>query len=211
MRADGARPIRIVTVDDQSTYAHGLATLLPTLADDIEVVGVATDGASAIDLVGETAPDVVLLDIRMPGIDGIEAARKMNDLFPDVKVIMLSVSDDPRDVHATITAGANGYLSKEMDPEQLIAAIRAVHAGEVVLAPFAALVSFTNGDQVEPLSDAEVHILRLIGRGCDHGEIARELAVSDSTLKRMIHEIQRKLGVENRMQAVVLAAKRGLI
>ncbi|MDQ3941139.1 MAG: response regulator transcription factor, partial [Actinomycetota bacterium] len=195
MATNERRRIRVVTVDDQSTYAHGLRTLLPALADDIEVVGVATDAESAMDIVGQLLPDVVLLDIRMPGIDGTEAARKMHEAYPDVCIIMLTILEDPRDVHACMTAGVRGYLSKDVEPEQLIAAIRAVHAGEVVLAPFAASVSFADETQIMPLSDAEIHILHLMGRGCDQGEIARELAVSESTLKRMIHDVQRKLGV----------------
>lgn len=211
MKTESVGRIRVVSVDDQSTYAHGLQALLPALAPDIEVVGVATDAISGIDLVGRVLPDVVLLDIRMPGVDGTEAARKIRELYRDVKIVMLTVSDDPRDVHAAMTAGACGYLAKAMDPDQLVAAIRAVAAGEVVLSSFAASVSFADIAEVEPLTDAQIHILRLMGRGCDHAELARELAVSQSTLKRMIHDVQRKLGVENRIQAIVVAAKRGLI
>jgi len=198
-------------VDDQPTYAHGLKTLLTALADDIDVVGIATNGAEGVEVVGEAHPDVVLMDIRMPGVEGVEAARKIHDLFPEVRIIMLTVSEDPRDVHTSLTAGVMGYLSKDVEPEQLIADIRAVRAGEVVLSRFAASVSFADREQTAPLSDAELHILKLISRGCEHSSIAAELAVSDSTLKRMMHDVHRKLGVENRIQAVVVAAKRGLV
>jgi len=206
-----ANRIRVVAVDDQPTYAYGLKTLLTALADDIDVVGIATDGADAVDVVGDRLPDVVLMDIRMPTVEGVEAARKIHQLFPSVKIVMLTVSEDPRDVHASLTAGVMGYLSKEVEPEQLIAAIRAVQAGEVVLSPFAASVSFVDAAQTAPLTDAEVHILKLMSRGCEHASIAGDLAVSDSTLKRMMHQLHRKLGVSNRLEAVFVAAKRGLI
>lgn len=203
--------IRVVAVDDQPTYAFGLKTLLSALADDIDVVGIASNGSEAIDVVGDRLPDVVLMDIRMPTLEGVEAARKIHELFPSVKIIMLTVSEDPRDVHASLMAGVMGYLSKDVEPEQLIAAIRAVQAGEVVLSPFAASVSFVDAAEVAPLTDAEIHILKLMARGCEHAAIAGDLAVSESTLKRMMHDIHRKLGVSNRLEAVFVAAKRGLI
>lgn len=205
------RRIRVVTVDDHPTYAHGLKTLLTALADDIDVVGVATCGEAAVDLVEHELPDVVLMDLRMPRVDGIEAARKIRALFPQVKVIILTVSEDPPDVHATITSGVQGYLSKDVEPDQLIAAIRAVHAGEIVMAPFAASLSFSESEAIAPLTDGEIHLLRLMGHGRDYADIASEIAVSESTLKRMIQEIQRKLGVQNRIEAIVVAAKRGII
>jgi len=211
MDTSSAKRIRVVAVDDQPTYAFGLKTLLTALADDIEVVGVATNGAEGIDVVGDELPDLVLMDIRMPTLEGVEAARKIHQLFPGVKIIMLTVSEDPRDVHASLMAGVMGYLSKDVEPEQLIAAIRAVRGGEIVLCPFAASVSFLDAAQVAPLTDAEIHILKLMARGCEHATIAGDLAVSDSTLKRMMHDVHRKLGVSNRLEAVFVAAKRGLI
>lgn len=208
---DQGRKIRVVSVDDHPTYAYGLKTLITSLAEDIEVVGVATSGEDAVDLVEEVLPDIVLMDLRMPRVEGIDAARKIRQLFPDVKIVMLTVSEDARDVHASISSGVHGYLSKDIDPEQLVAAIRAVHAGEVVLAPFAAALSFASSDSVAPLSDAEIHLLRLTAGGHDYSEIARELAVSESTLKRMVHDVQRKLGVSTRIEAIVMAAKRGIV
>lgn len=211
MEGSGERRIRVVTVDDHPTYAHGLKTLLTALADDIDVVGVATSGSEGVRLVGDVMPDIALLDVRMPGAEGIETAHKILDLFPAVRIIMLTVSEDPRDVNATLCAGVMGYLSKDIEPEQLIAAIRAVHAGEVVLSPFAASVSFADPEQTTPLTDAEIYVLKLMARGCEQAVIAREIAVSDSTLKRMMHDIHRKLGVANRIQAIVVATKRGII
>ncbi len=211
MEGSGERRIRVVTVDDHPTYAYGLKTLLTALAGDIEVVAVATSGSEGIRVVGEELPDVVLLDVRMPALEGIEAASKIHELFPDVRIIMLTVSEDPRDVHSTLCAGVMGYLSKDIEPEQLIASIRAVHAGEVVLSPFAASVSFADAEQTIPLTDGEIYVLKLMARGWEQAVIAREIAVSDSTLKRMMHDIHRKLGVANRIQAIVVAAKRGLI
>lgn len=211
MASVGERRVRVVAIDDHPTYAHGLKSLLSALADDVEVVAVATNCQDGVEVVADHVPDVVLLDLRMPTFDGLEAARKIHELFPDVRIMMLTVSEDPRNVHSALVAGAMGYLTKDVEPEQLIAAIRAVHAGEVVLSPFAASVSFADVAETAPLTDAETHILKLLARGCEHASIAREVAVSDSTLKRMIHGVQRKLGVENRIQAVVVAAKRGLI
>ncbi len=209
-RANG--PIRIVAVDDHPTYVEGLKILLETLDEDISVVGIATDPDEAIDCVTEYLPDIVLLDVRMPRSEGCDIARKIRQLFPEIKVVMLTASDDPRDVQETLEAGVRGYLSKMSQPEELVAALRTIHAGEVVLAPFAATLSFAQPDQrMLPLSDAELHMLKRASQGLDNAQLARELAVSESTLKRMFHQVQGKLNVENRIQAIVVAAKRGLI
>ncbi len=205
-------PIRIVAVDDHPTYVEGLKILLESLAEDIKVVGIATRPDDAIDLVSEHLPDLVLLDVRMPRTEGCDVARKLRQLFPDIKIAMLTASDDPRDVQETLGAGVRGYLSKMAEPEELIAALRAIHAGEVVLAPFAATLSFAGAHQsLLPLSDAELHMLKRAAQGLDNAQLAREFAVSESTLKRMFNQVQGKLNVENRIQAIVVAAKRGLI
>jgi DNA-binding NarL/FixJ family response regulator len=210
--AEHSRRVRIVAVDDHPTYVRGLKVLLETLAEDIEVAGIATSPQEGLDQVAEHRPDIVLMDVRMPGSEGCETARKIRQLFPEVKVVMLTVSDDPRDVYDTMEAGVRGYLSKLAEPEELIAALRSVHAGEVVLAPFAARLSFEDASRrLIPLTDAELHTLKLSARGLENAQIAKELAVSESTLKRMFREIQRKLGVDNRIQAVVVAAKKGLV
>lgn len=215
MREGRDRPqshIRVVAVDDHPTFVEGLKILLEALVGDIEVVGIATNPDEAIDVVSDELPDIVLLDVRMPRSEGCEVARKIGQLFPDVKVVMLTVSDDPRDVQETLEAGVRGYLSKLAEPDELIAALRAVHAGEVVLAPFVASLSFgAPENRMLPLSDAELHLLKLCAQGLDNPQLARELAVSESTLKRMLQQVQRKLGAANRVQALVIAAKRGLI
>lgn len=204
--------LRLVAVDDHPTFVEGLKVLLETLTDDIKVVATATSSSEAIAAVEAHLPDIVLLDVHMPRGEGCETARKIRQLFPDVKVVMLTVSDDPRDVFETLEAGARGYLSKWAEPDELIAALRTVHSGEVVLAPFAAALTFGDPqDRIVPLSDAEIHMLKLAARGLDYGQIAGELAVSESTLKRMFNQVQRKLKVDNRMQAIVASAKKGLI
>ncbi len=203
--------IRVVAVDDHPTFVEGLKVLLENVADDFDVVGTATTVQGGLDQIARLLPDIALLDIRMPHAEGAEAARKICQHFPSVKVVMLTVSDDPRDIRETLEAGARGYLSKESTPEELIAALRSVHAGEIVLAPVAASVSFAPGGGMAPLTDAEVHLLSLYARGLDQSSIAKELVVSESTLKRMFNEVQRKLGAENRVQAIVMATKKGLI
>lgn len=202
--------ISVVVADDQPSYAFGLKTLLETLSDDVRVVGVATSADEGLRLVQEHMPDLVLMDVRMPGREGVEAAKKIHQIFPSVKVVMLTVSDSPEDVGETLRAGARGYLTKDINPEELLASLRAVMADEIVLAPFAAAILVGNTAPVA-LRDSELHVLSLLADGKDLAQIAKDICVSESTLKRMIRGIQVKLQAENRMQAVVTAAKRGLI
>lgn len=203
--------IRVVVADDHPIYIHGIRMMFDSLSDDLKVVGEATDGVEVIDVVAATSPDILLMDLRMPRLGGLEAGQKIRELYPHVKVIILTVSTDTSDVHAAVAYGVQGYLSKETSPQQLMAAVRAVHAGEIVMAPFAASASFTNGPGLAALKDAEIRLLRLIADGSDYEEIGRELAVSESTVKRMLHDIERKLGVTNRTQALIVAAKRGIL
>ncbi|MDQ3985467.1 MAG: response regulator transcription factor [Actinomycetota bacterium] len=209
--APSRRSIRVVAVDDHPTFVQGLKALLQNLTHDIEIVGVARTPDEGLEQVERHLPDIVLLDVRMPRSEGCELAGKICQLFPDVKVVMLTVSEDPSDVHSSLEAGVRGYLSKLAEPEELIAALRSVNAGEIVLAPFAATVSFGQPRQVMHLADAEIHLLRLASEGLDRAQIAQELVISESTLKRMFGEVQRKLGANSRIQAVALAAKKGLI
>jgi DNA-binding NarL/FixJ family response regulator len=206
------RPIRVVAVDDHPTYAHGLRTLLPAFGGDIEVVAVAVDVDEAIDAVENTLPDVVLMDVRIPGGGGVEALRRIRRASTNVYVIMLTVSSEPRDVHEAMKAGASGYLTKDVAADELTAAIRTVKTGEVVLSP--SVVGQLMDDpstHLGPLTEIEVELLRLLATGLEQAEIAKKLAVSPSTLKRQLHDIQAKLAVDNRMQAVVAAAKKGLV
>ena len=203
--------ITVVAIDDHPTYVHGLATLLEDAAADIEVVAVASVAPSGVDLVIERRPHVVLVDLHMPLMDGVEVTRQVVDRAPESKVLILTVSDDPADVAEALRVGARGYLSKQVEPNELISAVRAVAAGEVVLAPFAADALFSSSPQTARLADEEICILRAISNGASYATVAAELAVSESTLKRQLGEIQRKLNVQNKLQAVAYVARRGLL
>lgn len=203
--------ITVVAIDDHPTYVHGLATLLEDAAPDIEVVAVASVAPVGIDLVVERRPHVVLVDLHMPLLDGVEVTRRVVSLAPESKVLILTVSDDPSDVAEALRAGARGYLSKQVEPGELISAVRAVAAGEVVLASFAADALFTSPRQTARLTDEEICLLRAISNGTSYSEVAAELAISESTLKRQLAEIQRKLNVQNKLQAVAYVARRGLL
>ena len=210
--APSRRSIRVVAVDDHPTFVEGLKALLQNLTHDIEIVGVAKTPDEGLEEVAQHLPDIVLLDVRMPRSEGCELAAKICQLFPEVKVVMLTVSEDPTDVQVSLEAGVRGYLSKLAEPEELIAALRSVNAGEIVLAPFAASISFGQArNGIMHLTDAEIQLLRLASKGLDRSQIARELVISESTLKRMFGEVQRKLGANSRIQAVAVAAKKGLI
>jgi DNA-binding NarL/FixJ family response regulator len=206
----GAEIITVVVVDDHPSYGHGLKALLETLSTDIRVLAVATDAEEGLRVVEREQPDVVLHDIQMPNREGVEAAKKICALYPSIKVVMLTVSEDPSDIAETVRAGARGYLSKQVQPEELISAVKAIAAGEVVLGTEALSVLMDERTQ-SPLGDSDIAILRFLSEGLEHARIANEMAMSESSLKRRIREIERKLGVNNRIQAVAMAAKRGLI
>ena len=204
--------IRIIIVDDHPSYAKGLDMLLRTLATDIEVVGLARNRKEALDQVREHLPDIVLMDIKMPGEDGIEVTKEIRDMFPVVKVVMLTVSEDDQDVYDAMRLGASGYLPKQIEVEELITAIRSIDGGQVVISPLVAgkLLGQTN-EEVVPLTETERQLLRLVAEGHDNAKIAEMLAVSESTLKRNLRNILEKLQLHNRIQAAVYAAKKGWI
>lgn len=206
---DHGRP-RLLIVDDHPSYAEGVGTLLTKLAD-LEVVSVAHDAPTAMAEVEAHRPDLVLMDIRLPERSGIEVTQKIRAQFPDVKVVILTASDEASDVQEAMRAGASGYLLKQSDAGQLAAAIEAVYAGETVVesSVMRALVDPIPGTDV--LDEGEINLLKLLAKGLELSRVARETCVSESTVKRQIAQVQRKLGVDNRIQAVVAAAKRGLL
>lgn len=204
--------ITVVAIDDQPTYVHGLATLLEDVAADVEVVGVASDPAQGVELAGTHQPDVVLLDIHMPGMKGTDAARAIRQSAPRSAVLFLTVSVELGDIRDAMRAGGRGYLSKDVEPEELVTAIRAVARGKVVLAPWAAEgLMEANGSAAAQLDPNEVEIFRSLASGASYPEIASRLAVSESTLKRQIAHAQRKLNVDNKMQAIAYLARQGLL
>lgn len=220
--------IRLLIVDDHEILRGGLQTLIEASAEDIEVVGKAADGQEVLRLIAETEPDVVLMDIRMPKLDGIEATRLVKEKYPHVKVLFLTVIDDEEFILQGMQSGASGYLLKDVPSEELMNAIRAVHSGGVHLTPEVAnalvvragkpqQVSLTppsdEGDLLGGalLSGKEKEILRLLAQGLDNQAIAKRLFLSWGTVRNYISRIYELIGVHDRAQAVVWALRHRLI
>jgi DNA-binding NarL/FixJ family response regulator len=215
--------VRVLLVDDQSLIRAGFRMILEA-EDDIEVVGECGDGTQAIDSVKRLRPDVVLMDIRMPEMDGIEATRRIvgADGQPAVKVLMLTTFDLDEYVYDALHAGASGFLLKDVPADQLAAGIRLVAQGDAVLAPSVTRRLIEEFSRAAPsrrerpagldaLTPREVEVFRLLARGMSNAEIAAELVVSDTTVKTHVARILMKLSVRDRVQAVVLAYESGLV
>src|SRR5437870_13740304 len=184
---------------------------------DIEVVGEAADGNEAVEKAQESMPDVILMDVRMPKRSGIEAAGQIRDLVPHVKILMLTISDEEADLYDAIKAGASGYLLKEIPIEEVADAIRSVRAGQSRISPsmaskllteFAAISKATDERPQMPtprLTDREMEVLRLVAQGLNNRDIAKELYISENTVKNHIRNILEKLHLHTRMEAVVYA------
>jgi DNA-binding NarL/FixJ family response regulator len=208
--------ICLLLVDDQNLICQGLAAVL-NQEDDLQVVGFAENGQAAIAQVKALQPDVVLMDIRMPVMTGIEATRLLAEQFPDVKVLVLSTFDDDRDIAQSVRAGAKGYLLKDMPAPELVEAIRLVHRGYSQMAPglMEKLVSNVsdpddNIPQTEPevlkqLPPRERDVLRLIGQGCTNREIATQLNLAEGTVKTYVTHILNRLALSNRSQLAIFA------
>jgi DNA-binding NarL/FixJ family response regulator len=201
--------IRVVIADDHAVVRQGLRTFLD-LQDDIEVVAEAGDGAEALAAAEEHAPDVVLIDLVMPNVDGIEAIRGLRERVPAARAIVLSSFIDDEKLLPAVRAGAAGYLLKDVEPQQLVEAIRTVHAGGALLHPKVAsrLLEEMASD---PLTPREREVLALIGRGMANKVIARELSLSEKTVKAHVSSILAKLGVTDRTQAALYAVRAGLV
>jgi len=212
--------IRIVVADDHNAVRAGFVALLAA-ADDLDVVGEATDGAHAIEVVSRTSPDVVVMDIRMPHLDGIEATRRISTTHPSTRVLVLTTFDLDEYVHDALRAGASGFLLKDATVDELVAGIRVVARGDALLAPTATrrLIAayLRHGPHNEPsptldrLTSRERDVLRQIGLGRSNAEIAAEFVVSENTVKTHISRLFAKLLVRDRAQAVVLAYETGLV
>jgi NarL family two-component system response regulator LiaR len=209
--------IRVLIVDDHAVVRQGLRTFLE-LQDGIEVVGEAADGGEAVVLAEQLTPDVVLMDLVMPGSGGIEAIRLVRERSPATRVIVLtSFADDDR-IFPAVRAGAAAYLLKDVEPQELAGAIRTVHAGESLLHPSVAArlmeeVASEGGRArgTDTLTEREHEVLGLLARGCSNKVIARELDVSEKTVKTHVSNILGKLGVTDRTQAALLAVREGLV
>jgi DNA-binding NarL/FixJ family response regulator len=217
-------PIRTLIVDDHALFRRGLEIVLVT-EPDIEVVGEASDGAEALEKAAESLPDVVLMDVRMPRSSGIEACRAIKEVAPSSKIIILTMSDEEEDLFEAIRAGASGYLLKDIPLDEVAEAVRAVHGGQSLISPpmagkllseFAAL---DRRDEDEPprqipapkLTDREMQVLKLVARGMNNRDIAKELFISDNTVKNHVRNILEKLQIHSRMEAVMVAVREKLI
>jgi NarL family two-component system response regulator LiaR len=216
------RPLRVVLADDHDLFRVGLAAALGA-HDDVEIVGQASGGRMAVRLATELRPDVVLMDLWMPDINGLHATRELIKRDPSARVVMLTVAAAEGDVAAAVAAGAVGYLVKDSPIDDVLAAVRAAALGNAWLSPRAAYALLHrvrrdyNQRAVEPdaaedqLSPRELEVLELIARGLDNNEIAAQLSISPRTAKNHVSSILGKLGITNRIQAAVYAYRRGLV
>jgi DNA-binding NarL/FixJ family response regulator len=211
--------IRVAVVDDQRLFARGLSGLVDMLPETM-VVGVAYDGEEAVELCRKEEPDVVLMDISMPKMDGISATREIRDLLPQTAVIILTAHEDNEHVFEGIKAGAQGYLLKDAELEDLSRAIRTVHAGATIIAPDLAqkmLNTFQSGASptgkrlVPPLTDRELEVIRALAQGKSDRQIAQSLDISEKTVGNHTSNIYRKLHIFDRTQAVIYAVREGVI
>ncbi len=213
--------LRVVVADDQALVRAGFRMILT--ADGIDVVAEATNGAEAVDAVRRTLPDVVLMDIRMPEVDGLEATRRiLTGDTSEPRVIILTTFDLDRYVYAALSAGASGFLLKDVTPEHLVAAVRMVRSGDALLAPaitrrlverFASRSADTAAihRNLSALTPRELEVLRLLAQGLSNAELAAHLHLSDATVKTHVARILAKLGLRDRVQAVVVAYETGLV
>jgi len=209
---DDDMTIAVLLCDDHPTFAKGLGPLLTDEGSDIEVVGIATGGAEAERMVRELRPDVVLMDVRMPGVDGIEAARRIRAVSPTTRVVMLTVSDDEVELYRAVRAGASGWVSKARDVSEVVAVIRAVSHGHLVLPvdlAISVLTDFAGGDAVA-LTDEERALLAGIAQGTTNLDLAVSLHLSERTVRRRIEDLYAKLGVTDRLQAALWASQHGI-
>jgi DNA-binding NarL/FixJ family response regulator len=212
--------IRVLLADDQELVRTGFRMILKA-ERDIEVVAEASDGAEAVELAVQLRPDVVLMDIRMPGLDGLEATRRVLAATGDTRVLILTTFDLNEYVYEALRAGASGFLLKDAPAAQLVTAIRVVAEGDALLAPsitrrliteFARQPAATAQlDELKELTPRELEVLRLVARGLSNAEIAKELFVSDATVKTHVARVLMKLSLRDRVQAVVAAYESGLV
>ncbi|MFJ2094880.1 response regulator [Streptomyces sp. NPDC087901] len=208
--------IRVLLVDDHQVVRRGLRTFLE-IQDDIEVVGEAADGAEGVARTEELRPDVVLMDIKMPGTDGIEALRKLRELENPAKVLIVTSFTEQRTVVPALRAGASGYVYKDVDPDALAGAIRSVHAGHVLLQPEVAGALLaqdppgTGTGRGSTLTEREREVLGLIADGRSNREIARALVLSEKTVKTHVSNILMKLDLSDRTQAALWAVRHGAV
>jgi two-component system NarL family response regulator len=214
--------IRVLVADDQAVFRRGLHVVLDD-EDDIEVVAEASDGEQAAALASELRPDVVLMDVRMPRVSGIEASRRITAAVPSAQILMLTVSDEEEDLFEAIKAGANGYLLKEVSIEEVPEAIRAVTRGESSISPHMAaklasefrILSDRSTTREEPpppsLTTRELEVLKLVARGMSNREVGEALFISENTVKNHVRSILEKLHLHTRMEAAMYAVRQRIV
>jgi DNA-binding NarL/FixJ family response regulator len=217
-------PLKLLIADDERLFRQSLRILLET-AKDIKVVAEAGDGQEAVIKCRETEPDIALLDVRMPKMDGIKAAKLISALAPKTKILMLSIHDDDEKIASAIKAGAKGYILKDTDREEFIAIIRHAHSGKIQLSPYLAQLTvepssdnqtLSSDDRQQrfskkyKLSDLELKVLHLVAEGLNNEEISHVTHVARETIKGYLKGLFRKLQVKNRTEAAVLAVREGL-
>jgi DNA-binding NarL/FixJ family response regulator len=214
--------LRVMVVDDHALFRRGLEMVLGQ-EPDLDLVGEASDGQEAVQRAQELMPDVILMDVRMPKRSGIEATRQIRDALPHAKILMLTISDDEADLYEAIKAGAAGYLLKEIPIEEVAEAIRSVWAGQSRISPsmaskllneFAAMSKAADERPAMPtpkLTDREMEVLKLVAKGMNNRDIAKELFISENTVKNHIRNILEKLHLHSRMEAVVYAVREKMI
>jgi two-component system NarL family response regulator len=217
---DESPPVRVLVVDDHALFRHGLLQVLGR-AIDLLVVGEARDGMEAIEQAAELQPDVVLMDVRMPSVNGIEAARRIRTAHPAVRILMLTESEDEEDLYAAVRAGATGYLLKEVAIDEIADAIRAVAIGQALVSPSMTtkLLSEFNAlsrrleeeHDGRRLTDRELEVLRLIARGMSNKDIGLELVIAENTVRNHVRNILEKLQVRSRVEAAMYAVREKLV
>ncbi len=216
----GSEPVRVLVVDDQELFRRGLIMLLGG-DSDIEVVGEAADGITATELAVTTAPDVILLDVRMPRRTGVEACRAIKEAVPATKIIMLTVSDEEADLYESVKNGASGYLLKDSSIEEVAQAVRVVNEGQSLISPSMAVKLIDEFKQMSKpereqgpalrLTERELEVLRLVAKGLNNREVAKELFISENTVKNHVRNILEKLQLHSRMEAVMYAMREKLL
>jgi DNA-binding NarL/FixJ family response regulator len=207
--APKAVPIRVLIAEDHSLVRRGLAAII-NMEEDVTVIGEAGDGQEAVELWRSLRPDVVLMDLRMPKVEGVEAIRRIRAEDPKAGIIVLTTFDHDEDIYAGLRAGAKAYLLKDVQPEELFSCIRAVHAGEAYLQPKVA-AKLAQRVQEEPLTEREEQILKLLAEGKSNRAIGAVLHITESTVKSHMKSLFVKLDVTSRAEAISLAARRGLV
>jgi DNA-binding NarL/FixJ family response regulator len=214
--------IRLLIADDHELFRRGLRMVLED-ADDIEVLDEAGDGAAAVELAREHAPDVVVMDVRMPGLSGIDATRRIKEEEPGTRILVLTISDEEDDLYQAIRAGANGYLLKEISIDEIGDAVRAVHQGQSLISPsmasklldeFAAMIRREEEKEEVPaprLTPREMEVLEHVAKGMNNRDIAQALFISENTVKNHVRNILEKLHLHSRMEAVVYAVREKLL